>query len=90
MARASSTDEKPSVGQSGSPSASLVKKSIVSGVISASTVLKVSWFFGKSSLAFEPETPKTEPFSLSPRFPSARQVKLLNLYVEISGGFGGE
>lgn len=42
LARASSMEEKPSEGQSGSPSASLVKKSVVSGVISALIVLKGS------------------------------------------------
>ncbi|MFS7903523.1 hypothetical protein Hanom_Chr01g00025021 [Helianthus anomalus] len=86
--RASSTEEKPSEGQSGSPSASLTKKSTVSGVISALIVLKFSEFSGEgnSSLGFELETPKTAPFSPPVMSPSARQVRVDGLRVESGGG----
>lgn len=92
VVRASSTEEKPSEGQSGSPSASLTKKLTVSGVISASTVIKASEIsgVGNSSPASEAETPKPKPFSLPPSsFPSAQQVKVSVLWAESGGGLGG-
>lgn len=54
---ACSIEEYPSVGQSGSPSASLTKKSMVSGVISASSVRN-------GAEADSSKAPNRDPFSL--------------------------
>lgn len=76
-------EEKPSVGQSGSPSASLTKKSIVSGVISASRVPNGA----------EPDSsnaPNKEPFSFSfkklssDRFPAPNPDNPTDQQVELN------
>lgn len=70
---ACSMEEYPSDGQSGSPSASLTKKSMVSGVISASSV-------PNGAEADSSKAPNRDPFSFpfkklsSKRFPAPTPV----------------
>ena len=77
---ACSMEECPLEGQSGSPSASLTKKSVVSGVISASKVPN-----GAEEDSFE--APKKDPFSFLFKLLSsntiAQQAELNNLFLHV-------